>query len=103
MRMHFFMLGRAFFGLCVVATLSGCATSRVTQTTTPLVSLQNGGTSSIRVVQNAGTSEPGTGPLALWKTPDGDTKTLVTLVPAPGSPAPLLRLDSSTPRYSSDG
>jgi len=68
-----------------------------------LLALQNGGTISIRVIQPLENSEPVNGPLALWKSPDGDVKTLITLVPAPGSPAPVLRLDTSTPRFSSDG
>jgi hypothetical protein len=89
--------------LTSLLVFGGCTTSRTTQTTTPLVEVQNGGSVSIRVVQHSGSSEPVSGPLALWKTKDGAVKTLVTLVPAPGSPAPVLRLDTSAPRYSSDG
>jgi hypothetical protein len=81
---------------------AGCATSRTSQTTTPLVAVPNGDQISIRVVQQSGNSEPVLGPLAIWKTSDGGTKTLITLVPAPGSPADILRLDTSGPRFSSD-
>ena len=85
----------------VVGVAGGCTTTKTTETTTPLVALENGGTISIKVIQPSGTSQPVNGPLAVWKMPDGSAKTLVTLVPAPGSPSPVLRLDTSTPRYDS--
>jgi hypothetical protein len=96
-----FPLMIAFTLVAMIA--AGCATSRTSQTTTPLVMLANGGQIGILVVQQAGNRDPVKGPLAVWKTPDGDQKTLITLVPAPGSPGPMLRLDTSAPRYSSDG
>jgi len=68
-----------------------------------VVGLPDGGQISIQVVQQSGNSEPVKGPLAVWTTPDHDSKTLITLVPAPGSPSPFLRLDTSAPRYSPDG
>ena len=89
--------------VCLSVVLTGCTTSRTTQTTTPLVDLQNGASISLHVVQQSGNSEPVSGPLALWKTKDGYVKTLVTLVPAPGSPTPVVRLDTSAPRFSADG
>jgi hypothetical protein len=91
--------------LLLLASLltTGCATSRTAQITTPLVGLPNGGQISIQVVQQSGNHDPVRGPLAIWKTPDSDTKTLITLIPAPGSPSPILRLDTSAPRYSPDG
>jgi len=81
----------------------GCATSRTTQTTTPLVETPNGGQISLQVIQQAGNNLPGKGPLAIWKTPDGEQKVLITLVPAPGSPVGLLQVENSSPHFSSDG
>ena len=75
----------------------------MSQTTTPIVELPSGGQIAIQVVQHKGSSEPDKGPLAVWKTSDGDQKILITLVPAPGSPGEVLRIESSTPRYSTDG
>ena len=92
---------KALIPIFLLAAAVGCTTQRTTETTTPLVALENGGTISIKVIQPSGTSQPVSGPLAVWKMPDGSAKTLVTLVPAPGSPAPVLRLDTSTPRYDS--
>ena len=85
--------------ILVLGLTVGCTTIKTTETTTPLVALENGGTISIKVIQPSGSKEPVNGPLAVWKMPDGSAKTLVTLVPAPGSPAPVLRLDTSSPRY----
>lgn len=83
--------------------VTGCVTTRTSQTTTPLVELPTGGQIAIEVVQHKGSNEPGRGPLAIWKTSDGERKTLITLVPAPGSPVDVLRIESSSPRFSTDG
>jgi hypothetical protein len=90
--------------LSVLAFVSGCTTSRSSQINTPLVNLPNGGQIVIQTIQTTGNEMgPGKGPLAVWKQPDNQQKLLITLIPAPGSPTGVLRIDSSTPHYSSDG
>jgi hypothetical protein len=41
--------------------------------------------------------------LAIWKTPDGQQKVLIKLVPATGSPVGVVHVESSSPHFSSDG
>src|SRR5690348_11953914 len=86
------------------ALAAGCTTSRTSQINTPLVNLPNGGQILIEMIQTTGNEMgPGKGPLAVWKQPDNQQRVLITLIPAPGSPADVLRIDSSTPHYSADG
>lgn len=86
------------------ACLCGCATSRSSQVNTPLITLPNGGQLFIQVTHTTGNDlGPGKGPLAVWKEPDGQQKVLITLVPAPGSPVSVLKIDNSSPHYSPDG
>ena len=90
---------------CLLASLfCGCATSRSVETRTPLVKLPSGGQISLLVVQQVDSSLPGTGPLAVWKTADGEQKVMTTLVPAPGSPlGGVVHIQSSSPHFSTDG
>lgn len=96
------MRTRLVLPFLLVCAIGGCATSQTSQTTTPLVSLPDGGRISLLVLQEPPGQGPGKGPLAVWKSPDGAQKELTTLVPAPGSPVGLVSIDSSTPRFSSD-
>jgi hypothetical protein len=83
--------------------LVGCTTEHIAQTTTPIVALENGGRISLQVEQAFGTEYPGKGPLAIWKMPDGSEKTLITLIPAPGSPGGVVRVENAASHVSSDG
>ena len=97
------MLRTLLLRLAAILLVCGCATSRTMQTTTPLVQTPDGGQISLHVVQQAGNNLPGSGPLAVWKTPDGAQKVLITLLPAPGSPGGVVHVESSSPHFSSDG
>jgi hypothetical protein len=100
MRANFWMV----ISGCLAALAGGCTTSQSLQTRTPLVQTPNGGQISLLVIQQVGNDLPGTGPLAVWKTADGQQKVLTTLVPAPGSPGGgVVRIQSSSPHFSSDG
>ena len=84
--------------------IAGCmTTTQVAQTTTPIVALPDGGRISLQVDQPLGAQYPGRGPLAIWKSADGTEKTLITLVPAPGSPGGVTRVENAASHYSPDG
>jgi hypothetical protein len=88
----------------LLLALTGCtSTTHVAQTTTPLVELPDGARISILVEAALGGPYPGRGPLAIWKTSDGSEKTMITLVPAPGSPGGVTRVENATSHSSSDG
>jgi hypothetical protein len=93
------------YSLCLLLlALIGCVTTtHVAQTTTPLVALENGGKISLQYEQPVDNTYPGKGPLAIWKMPDGSEKTLITLIPAPGSPGGVTRVENAASRVSSDG
>jgi hypothetical protein len=91
------------FGL-LFGVVCGCSTQRSVETRTPLVQLPGGAQISLLVIQQVDSNLPGTGPLAIWKTADGEQKVLTTLVPAPGSPlGGVVHIQSSSPHFSSDG
>jgi len=83
--------------------LAGCVQSVTSEVTTPIVKLPDGGEIDLEVVRQSNSQIPGKGPLAVWRTPDGERKVLITLVPAPGSPVEVLKIDSSRPVFGSDG
>ena len=101
-RMH-----RLACGLSIVmlglGLAGGCSVSQTSQTTTPLVHVPDGSEIDLEVETHSGDSPgPGRGPLAIWKRPDGERKVLVTLIPAPGSPVTMLKIDNSNPMFSPD-
>src|SRR5215469_6775656 len=97
-------LSRAMVICLLMGVVFGCMTSRSVETRTPLVKTPSGGMISLWVVQQVDNNVPGTGPLAIWKTADGEQKVLTTLVPAPGSPlGGVVRIQSSSPHFSEDG
>jgi hypothetical protein len=87
----------------LLLAFAGCTTTHIAQTTTPLVALENGGKISLQYEQSLGNEYPGKGPLAIWKMPDGSEKTLITLIPAPGSPGGVVRVENAASHTSSDG
>jgi hypothetical protein len=95
---------RALAICLLMEVVCGCASSQSVETRTPLVRLPSGGLISLLVVQQVDSSLPGTGPLAVWKTADGEQKVMTTLVPAPGSPlGGVVHIQSSSPHFSTDG
>ena len=92
-----------FFAFALLASTGCVSTTHVTQTTTPIVELPDNARISLQYEPAFGNKFTGRGPLAIWKTSDGSEKTLITLIPAPGSPSGVTRVENSESHFSSDG